>query len=566
MGNTRIPYRVLAVRSNKERKSERRKEMQKQKGLAVLFAMMAAVSLAACGSGTSGTTQSAGDKVESGATEASLTASAETSGEDTAQAKQTWDTISRVTLYYPVYFNMPSDAGIAAVEQDLNKYLETNYGVDIELHPLDMFQYTDQINLVLSSGDQVDIFMPMAGLSTYVSKGQILPMDEYQDELQPAMDLMGEDFMKSSYLNGKLYSLPVYKANTYQWYFICRKDLAEETGFDLSSVKSIADLEPLLQAVHDKHPDIYPLCPTNPNDFQLVASADGPEFDIDIDYLGDNPDSCTGAVIGESDKVENFYTSDAFRAMINRAYDWNQKGLLMPEASVSPDIASDLIASGRGFGSIIGYGYPIDPDNVNMGNRYGNYDMTFATCGTDLMQSAAFNNQYSIGYTSADPRAAARLMNALWTDEKVTNEIIYGVEGEDYIIQDGFDPANDMPEYPDGLDETTVPYQARVSCGCFANNFLMYGFQGKVKDFGMDLINHSKRSKYLGFLYDSSNCKTEVTACNNVIKQYYIGLECGEMDPNETLPKFEQELKAAGIDTIIADKQSQLDAWLSAQK
>ena len=82
----------------------------------------------------------------------------------------------------------------------------------------------------------------------------------------------------------------------------------------------------------------------------------------------------------------------------------------------------------------------------------------------------------------------------------------------------------------------------------------------------MDLINHSKRSKYLGFLYDSSNCKTEVTACNNVIQQYYIGLECGEMDPNETLPKFEQELKAAGIDTIIADKQSQLDAWLSAQK
>lgn len=535
--------------------------MLKKRVLAAAMAALTAGSLAACGSGASGTDAAATEPAQEAV-------QAEEAAEDGAvqETAPAWDKASKVTLYYPVYFNMPSDAGIASVEEDLNKYLEPTYGVELELHPLDMFQYTDQINLVLSSGDQVDVFMPIAGLSSYVSKGQILPMDDYAAELKPAMDLMGEDFMKSSYMNGQLYSLPVYKANTFQWYFVCRKDLAEETGFDLSSVKSIADLEPLLQAVHEKHPDIYPLCPTNPNDFQLIPAADGPEFNVDIDYLGENPDSCTGAVIGGTDRVENFYASDAYKAMVERAYDWNKKGLLMPEASVSPDIASDLIASGRGFGSIIGYGYPMDPDNVNRGNRYGDYDMTFATCGTDLMQSSAFNNQYSIGYTSADPHAAARLMNALWTDEKLTNEIIYGIEGVDYVKQDGFDPINEMPDYPDGLDETTVPYQARVSCGCFANNFLMYGFQGEIKDFGMDLIENSKRSKYLGFLYDGSNCKTEITACNNVIKQYYIGLGCGEMDPEETLPKFIEDLKAAGIDTVIADKQAQLDAWLAAQK
>ena len=482
-----------------------------------------------------------------------------------AAEEGSWDSISKVALYYPVYFNMPSEAGIASVEGVLNEYLEPLIGVDIELHPLDMFQYTDQINLVLSAGDeQVDIFMPMAGLSNYVNKGQIISLDDYIEEITPAMELMGEEFMKSSYINGSLYSLPVYKANTFQWYFMCRKDMAEETGIDLSTIKSVQDLEPLLEAVHENHPDIYPLGPTNPNDFQLVAAADGPESGVDIDYLGDNPDTCTGAVIDNTDTVENFYASDAFKEMVERAYNWNQKGLLMPEASVSPDIASDLIAAGRCFGSIIGYGYPMSDAMANSGN-YGEYEMTWAEPATDLMQSSAFNNQFSIGYTSADPAAAARLMNLLWTDEYVVNTIIYGLEGEDYVIPENFDPLNQMPDYPEGMAAETVPYQARISCGCFGNNFLMYGFMGDVMDFGMDLINNSKRSKYLGFLYDGSACKTEITAVNNVIKQYYTGLVCGEINPEEVLPTFIEELEDAGINDIIADKQAQLDAWLAQQ-
>lgn len=532
----------------------------KKKLLSILLATSMTI-LAACGGSN---TTGGGTDSDSGAKE-ETTAGEETASEDAGAGEAaSWDSISNVTLYYPVYFNMPSEAGIQSVQTELNKYLEPKIGVDIELHPVDMFQYTDQINLVLSSGDQVDIFMPLAGLSTYVTKGQVLPMDDYVDEMKEAIDLMGEDFMKSSYVNGSLYSLPVYKANTYQWYFMCRKDMADEAGVDLNSINSIADLEELLTKVHENHPDIYPLCPTNPNTFQLINSADGPEAGVDIDYLGDNPESCTGAVIGNSGKVENFYASDAFKEMVERAYDWNQKGLLMPEASVSPDIASDLIAAGRGFGSIIGYGYPMSEEMANRGT-YGDYEMTWATCGTDLMQSAAFSNQFSLGYTSGDPAAACRLMNLLWTDEYVVNTIIYGLEGEDYVIPEGFDPLNSMPDYPEGVTDQTAPYQARVSCGCFGNNFLMYGFGGSVKDFGMDLINNSKKSEYLGFLFDGANVKTEITAVNNVISQYYTGLECGEMNPAETLPKFISELEAAGIDAIIAEKQAQLDAWKAQQ-
>ena len=57
----------------------------------------------------------------------------------------------------------------------------------------------------------------------------------------------------------------------------------------------------------------------------------------------------------------------------------------------------------------------------------------------------------------------------------------------------------------------------------------------------------------------------QVTACSNVIAQYYLPLINGEVNIDEVLPVFQQALHDAGIDAIIAEKQAQLDAWLASK-
>ena len=37
-------------------------------------------------------------------------------------------------------------------------------------------------------------------------------------------------------------------------------------------------------------------------------------------------------------------------------------------------------------------------------------------------------------------------------------------------------------------------------------------------------------------------------------------------DPDEWIPTFNEELKAAGIDAVIAEAQTQVDAWVAANK
>ena len=55
--------------------------------------------------------------------------------------------------------------------------------------------------------------------------------------------------------------------------------------------------------------------------------------------------------------------------------------------------------------------------------------------------------------------------------------------------------------------------------------------------------------------------KTELAACSNVVSEYNVSLTSGLVDPETVIPEFVEKLEAAGIDKIIAEKQSQLDAW-----
>ena len=101
------------------------------------------------------------------------------------------------------------------------------------------------------------------------------------------------------------------------------------------------------------------------------------------------------------------------------------------------------------------------------------------------------------------------------------------------------------------------------------NSFLSYVFEGNNPDIWSEMEEFNKsaiKSKALGFNFDSSSVKTEVTAVTNVVAKYALGLESGVLDPDKSLPEFIKGLKAAGIDKIIAEKQKQLDEWAKNQK
>ena len=69
----------------------------------------------------------------------------------------------------------------------------------------------------------------------------------------------------------------------------------------------------------------------------------------------------------------------------------------------------------------------------------------------------------------------------------------------------------------------------------------------------------------MGFIFDATPVRTQLTAVSNVIQQYFPGIQCGSVDPATAIPEFEKALSDAGYDEILAAKQEQLDAWLAQQ-
>ena len=69
----------------------------------------------------------------------------------------------------------------------------------------------------------------------------------------------------------------------------------------------------------------------------------------------------------------------------------------------------------------------------------------------------------------------------------------------------------------------------------------------------------------MGFVFDSAPVYDQMAACASVVSEYRGALLYGLVDVDSYLEKFNEELKAAGIDEIIAEEQKQFDAWLAAQ-
>lgn len=155
------------------------------------------------------------------------------------------------------------------------------------------------------------------------------------------------------------------------------------------------------------------------------------------------------------------------------------------------------------------------------------------------------------------------LLNLMYTDSNLVNLLCYGIEGENYVIKDA---EQGIIGYPEGQDAQNRTYDNTLGW-TWGNMLIGYTWEGDDPDVHEQMTafnNSARRSRALGFTFDPTNVQNETTACANVYAKYALGIESGSLDPAETLPKFQEELRAAGIDTIIAEKQRQLDEWAAA--
>lgn len=524
--------------------------MKKQRILALFLSAAMMLSMAACGSSdtqvTESTVQSNGNSEESAGTD----------GQNADNGE-----VTTVKISYPCLVVVPSEEGTKLVEESINQYLEEKgENVRIDLDPVDGNNYTTQVDMQIVSGESVDIYLPMTGLDAAVQSNKVVQLDDYlNNELSGALEVMGEDFIKNCVFDGKTYGIPCYKGSVLLYYWVCDKEVFDSLGIDRTEIKNVRDLEPVLAKVHEMYPDRAAIAPSigangAGNNFNLAAVLAG-EGDYEVTNL--NNGLC---VVGDDLTVQNMYATDYFKEVCSIAYEWNQKGYVLKDASVTTDTSMDLVRSGRAASYTIGYAY--DTESVEATTTTGSnpYETVAIPISKDMLNPITLT--WSIAYTCKNPSAAAKVLNMLYTDEFVLNSIIFGVEGVDWVDAGTGDGSITWPE---GKAMDSVPYTAALTCGIMGNQFKMYSMEGVTKasdiPFMAKNMEESKKSPVFGFAVNIENVKTQTSAISNVIKQYEGGLYTGELDPEVYIPKMLEELENAGMSDVVAEAQKQLDAW-----
>lgn len=460
----------------------------------------------------------------------------------------------KIVFAFLTFNNIPTDT--TAVEKAINAITVPKINVEVKLKPLSISNYSQQINLALQSGEQLDIFHSIGDINQYISKKEVIPVDDLLNKYgSETKKIVGDNFLKVAKSNGKTYGIPADKGYAIFPNFIYRADILKSIGVAPSSIKTINDVSSVLAKVKAKYPNMIPLAASTGSTGALQTIGK-------VDFLTDDLFKPTAVLIGDNLRVVDFYETPEFKLKINLMRDWYEKGYIAKDASTTTSSTTELMSSGRAFSYIGSYAgnYAAVQISGQTGQKIG-----AVRIGKSYLSTTSINAlTWAITATCKNPAAAMKFLNLTFTNKDIINLIIWGIEGQDYVKTDAV-----HVKYPAGKDANTVPYTAAFSCGIVGNQFLQYMADGSDSNDMNTMARENKMaqtSKAFGFTFDSSSVKTEYAAVMNVINQYLPGLYCGSLDPKTELPKFIKALKDAGMDAIVKEKQKQLDVWAKLNK
>ena len=468
-----------------------------------------------------------------------------------------------IVFSFPVLMFTPTEEGTVAVEAAINEYLDgIGESFHVDLDPIDGMNYANQVDMNLLGGTQMDVFCPFSGLGQAISGNKLLSLNQFLgNELKGAVDVMGERMLTYSTVDGECYAIPCYKGMILLDYWVVRKDVMDAAGLDPYATYTMDDITEALAKIQAVEPSIPAICARSAvgiGNSLLIEVYDKGVGNSEVTDI-----TCGAAIIGQNTKVVNYYASEEFRKVVDIAYAWNQAGYVPEDSSLNTetlDIQNDQMLS-----CFIAYGY--DRAAVEEGSA----DKAHPCYAIPIAEQIFTSNfiSWGISQKSAYPTEAARFLNMLYTDETLLNLIIFGIEGEDYVVTDDTGVVKAI-NWPECKDPTTVPYTAFLSCGILGNQFIMHAMKGStnVSDvpFMAEKMENATYSPIFGFSYQTGNVENQISACTNVISQYVPGLLCGELDPDQYIPILLADMEAAGINDIVADAQTQIDAWIAEQK
>lgn len=449
-----------------------------------------------------------------------------------------------------------------AVFGELNKLLKEKINATVEAEFLDWADWTQKYPLKFAANEDFDIAYTAnwAFYNDQALKGGFLELTEdllktYTPQTWEALEPVSWDQAR---VNGKVYMVPNNNVEVTDKVVLYREDLRKKYNLpEINSLetygeylKTVANNEPGITAYGAKAADGWKWHELDQatleqhNDWNLVDANLMP-----LAYRLDDP----------SGQVFNIYDTPEFTELLEYYKDLADNGVWSKNVvSNKNDVWQDVKA-----GKVSSYAQNLGTVAANLAEMRRDkpeIELGIADITPDKKKIAAISTQngMAIHATSKNVERSLMLIDLLQNDKEIHDLTMYGIAGTHYN--------------PEGDDKFTAGPNAAGYTG-FSN----WGWNSPLNrqdasyPAEADAIFNEWQSKIYHFpletfVFDDTKVKNQVANIGNVMLRYAIPLEYGLIkDIEKGQADLISQLKAAGIDEVQAELQSQIDAFLAGR-
>lgn len=494
-------------------------------------------------------------------------AAADTTATDTATTE-----LEPVTLKWYLHgSNVTDDSEVLA---KANEYLKEKLNVTLEPIWGTWGDFDANSVLAINGGDDVDIYFTCSWsadeYNAFAKKGAWVRLDNPDNNLieKYAPDLwaaLPKVLTQGATINGSdgygVYAVPGYKDIATQNCWDINVPLLEKYGYTVDDIKNTDyyGFGEILQKVKEgEGDDFYPLLVEGAVlermvDNSIIVTGDSGTNNLLSYYINPTDTAAAGAY---GNKMLSKFETPEYKKFVEKTREYFLAGYIDP-AMGNANQANDTRSAKQLTGEyLIGtQSYALGYEVQASGER--GFEVAMVPCTPAYVDTTSSQGaMMAISTASKNPERAMMFLNLLNTDPYLMTLLNFGVEGVHYNLENGevafTDKRADYQPWTNGMGNVTLLPPQKGQGADFWNNFKAY-------------YGAAKEIPILGFSFDPANVQTEMGALSNVAAEYALALNTGTVDPAEKLPEFIQKLKDNGIDKVVGEANTQLEAFLAAK-
>ena len=446
------------------------------------------------------------------------------------------------------------------VENAINAYIADKINVEVHITEYSSGEYAEKANLALAN-NEINLLWTASWMGT-IGTNDLVPKNAVYDitDLLPGTALYGsmaEGQWDATKYNGRNYFIPVYKDNVEGYDVMFRKELVDKYGWDVTKVKKLADLEPMLEDAY-KEGLKYPFLTQKTAMFYrwYIGSFDFFTADAATNFF---------AVDRKTNEVVDTIQTPEYLEFCKLMADWAEKGYVSEDEANK--VTTDTTTQSKDWA--ISWWTDI-PVNAEANTRYGQEVVMQPIAPRFAHSTSALGSCYCItaNSTEAEAKAAIDFLGLLYTDAKLADMYTFGIEGEDFEY---------VREYTDADGNAYGPYEKdhvlqhsdkyNHSMWESANATIVtptYNEPDNKAELYDAFNGGAETSCAAGFRFDKTPVEAAYTACQGLFEQYGFQLENGGVaaaDVEAKLAEYQAALDGAGYQDVLAEFQNQYNAW-----